>query len=143
MSTNLKEILSVSGESGLFEYVSQAKAGVIAESIITKKRTAFGMNAKVTSLTDISIYTDDKEVPLKDLFLKMKEKLADEKAPDAKSDSKVLVKFFEEVLPDYDRNKFYVSHMKKVVTWYNILKEYASLDFTEDEAKEEETKEEK
>lgn len=136
MSTNLKEILSVSGESGLFEYVSQAKAGVIAESIVTKKRTVFGMNAKVTSLADISIYTDDKEIPLKDLFLKMKEKLGEDKAPDAKADPKGIVKFFEEVLPAYDRDKFYVSHMKKVLTWYNLLKEFASLDFEEETAQE-------
>lgn len=141
MSTNLKEILSVSGESGLFEYVSQAKAGVIAESLASKKRTVFGMSAKVTSLADISIYTDDKELPLKEVFLKMKEKLAEEKAPDAKSDSKVLVKFFEEVIPNYDHDKFYVSHMKKVVTWYNLLKEFASLDFSEEEAAEEKKEE--
>lgn len=133
MKTDLQKILSISGESGLFEFVSQAKSGIIAESIITKKRSMFGIQAKVTSLSDISIYTDDQEVPLKEVFEKMKESLGEENAPDPKSDPKLLISFFEKVLPNYDKEKFYVSHMKKVVQWYNLLKEYASLEFTQPE----------
>lgn len=139
MATDLQRILSVSGEQGLFEYVSQAKSGVVAEALATKKRTVFGMTAKVTALSDIAIYTDDEELPLREVFNAMKAKLGEDKAPDPKSDSKVLVKFFEEALPAYDRDRFYVSHMKKVVQWYNILKEYASLDFVAPEAEEDES----
>lgn len=145
MKTDLQKVLSVSGEQGLFSYVSQGRSGIIAESFLTKKRVPFGMNAKVTSLSDISIYTDDEEMPLRSVFEAMKTKLGDENAPDPKSDTKVLVKFFEEVLPKYDRDRFYTSHMKKVVQWYNLLKQYASLDFTdpEEEKKEEEAPAEK
>jgi hypothetical protein len=121
--------------------VSQAKSGVVAEALATKKRTVFGMTAKVTALSDIAIYTDEEELPLREVFLKMKETLGEEKAPDAKSDSKVLVSFFEKALPTYDRDRFYVSHMKKVVQWYNILKEYASLDFVSPEEEENESAE--
>ena len=137
MATDLQRILSVSGEQGLFEYVSQAKSGVVAEALATKKRTVFGMTAKVTALSDIAIYTDEEELPLREVFLKMKDTLGEDKAPDAKSDSKVLVSFFEKALPTYDRDRFYVSHMKKVVQWYNILKEHASLDFVAPETEEE------
>lgn len=137
MATDLQRILSVSGEQGLFEYVSQAKSGVVAEALATKKRTVFGMTAKVTALSDIAIYTDEEELPLREVFLKMKETLGEDKAPGAKSDSKVLVSFFEKALPTYDRDRFYVSHMKKVVQWYNILKEHASLDFVAPETEEE------
>lgn len=141
MKTDLQKILSVSGEPGLFLFLSQAKNGVIAESLATKKRTSFGMNAKITSLSDISIYTDSEEISLKDVLLKMKEKLGEEAAPTPKSDEKIIVALFEEVLPEYDRDRFYISHMKKVVGWYNILKESASLDFVEEEeAKEDEAK---
>lgn len=129
MATDLQKILSVSGEQGLFMYLSQAKSGVVAEALATKKRTVFGMTAKVTALSDIAIYTDEEELPLREVFNAMKAKLGEDKAPDAKSDSKVLVKFFEEAIPNYDRDRFYVSHMKKVVEWYNCLKNYASLDF--------------
>lgn len=142
MKTDLKKILSVSGEQGLFLYVSQGKSGIIAESLITKKRMPFGIQAKVTSLSDISIYTDDEEMPLRDVLLKMKETLGEADAPAPKSDAKVLVKFFEEVIPDYDRDKFYTSHMKKVVQWYNVLKQYASLDFIDPEEEGEQQQEE-
>ena len=143
MKTDLQKILSVSGEPGLFQFLSQAKNGVIAESLTTKKRTVFGSNAKVTSLSDISIYTDNEEVSLKELLKKMCEKLGDESAPGPKSDDKVLVSFFSEVLPEYDRDRFYLSHMKKVVGWYNLLKDNASLDFTEEEEKDNKEESEK
>ena len=129
MKTNLQKILSVSGQSGLFLYISQASGGVIVESLVTKKRGIFGMNTRLTSLSDISIYTTEEEVPLHKILLKMHENLLENAAPDSKSNPEILKKFFAEVLPDYDRDKFYLSHMKKVVDWYNLLKEYASLDF--------------
>jgi len=129
MKTNLQKIVSISGQPGLFLYISQASAGVIVESLSTKKRGIFGMSARLTSLSDISVYTTDEEVPLHKILVKMHEVLKDNVAPEAKSNPDVLRKFFEEVLPEYDRDRFYVSHMKKVVDWYNTLKEFASLDF--------------
>ena len=71
----------------------------------------------------------------------MKAHLGEESAPDAKADQKVLVNFFAEVVPGYDSERFYPSHMKKVVQWYNILKEYASLDFVDEEEVNEEAQE--
>ncbi len=131
--TDLRKILSVSGEHGLFLYVAQAKAGLIAESLETKRRTTFGAHARVSSLSDISIYTETDEMPLKEVFTKMKEHLADAAAPSSKSASKDIEKFFGEVVPDYDADRFYVSHMKKVLDWYNCLKDFASLDFVNED----------
>lgn len=133
MKTDLSKILTISGQSGLFNYISQARNGVIVESLSDKKRSCFGMNSKVTTLEDISIYTDEGEVKLKSVFQKMKDVLGEDNAPVAKSSDKELQEFFSKALPDYDRDKFHVSHMKKVVTWYNILKEFASLDFESEE----------
>ncbi|MFA6334081.1 MAG: DUF5606 domain-containing protein [Bacteroidales bacterium] len=142
MKTNLQKILSISGQPGLFLYISQANAGVIVESLSTKKRGIFGMSARLTSLSDISVYTTEEEVPLHKILSKMHELLQDNAAPDPKSNPEVLKKFFADVLPDYDRDKFYVSHMKKVIEWYNALAEYASLDFElPEESKDETTKE--
>ena len=129
MKTDLSKILAVSGQSGLFLYVSQARSGAIVESLADKKRSTVGMTSKITSLADISIYTDDEEVKLQQVFLNMKEVLSDADAPSAKSDPQELKALFEKALPSYDRDRFYVSHMKKVVEWYNALKRYASLDF--------------
>ena len=131
MKTDLQQILSITGEPGLFRYVSQARNGMIAESLVTGRRSVFGPHAKVSSLSDISIYTEDGETPLKEVLLKMKEALGEDSAPGAKSDAKILKEFFSKVLPGYDGDRFYPSHMKKVVSWYNVLRQYASLDFEE------------
>ena len=131
MKTDLSKILTISGQSGLFLYISQARSGAIVEALSDKKRSSVGMNSKITSLADSTIYTEDEEVKLQQVFLNMKEVLGDADAPSAKSDPAQLKALFEKALPDYDRDRFYVSHMKKVVEWYNCLKKYASLDFEE------------
>ncbi len=134
MKTDLTKILAISGQSGLFLYISQARSGAIVEALADKKRSSFGMSSKITSLADISIYTDEEEVKLQQVFLNMKEVLGEDDAPSAKSSPEELKAFFGKALPTYDRDRFYVSHMKKVVEWYNSLKKYASLDFEELEA---------
>ena len=131
--TDLKKILSVSGEHGLFLYLAQAKAGFIAENLETKKRITFGAKARVSSLSDIAIYTDTEELPLKEVFRKMAAKLNGEKAMSQKSNPRDIEKFFGEVVPDYDADRFYVSHMKKILEWYNCLCDFASLDFVDEE----------
>lgn len=134
MKTDLSKILAVSGQSGLYLYVSQARNGAIVEALADKKRTTVGMTSKLTSLADISIYTDDEEVKLQQVFLNMKDVLGEADAPSPKAKPEELKALFEKALPTYDRDRFYVSHMKKVVDWYNNLKKYASLDFVNPEA---------
>ena len=141
MKTDLSKILAISGQSGLYLYISQARNGAIVEALSDKKRTSVGMTSKITSLADISIYTDDEEVKLQDVFLSMKEVLGEADAPSSKSSADELKALFEKALPAYDRDRFYVSHMKKVVDWYNNLKKYASLDFVNLEEESEESAE--
>jgi hypothetical protein len=129
MKTELRRVLSISGQPGLYLYVSQAHQGAIVEALATKKRTCCPMSARMTSMSDIAIYTDEEEIKLQEVFEKMHAHLGENDAPSAKSNPEVLKALFEEVLPTYDRDRFYVSHMKKVVEWYNILKNNASLDF--------------
>ena len=141
MKTDLTRILAISGQSGLFLYISQARNGAIVEALADKKRTSVGVTSKITSLADISIYTDDEEVKLQDVFVSMKEVLGDADAPSSKAAPEELKALFEKALPAYDRDRFYVSHMKKVVDWYNNLKKYASLDFVNPEEETEEAAE--
>ncbi len=141
--TDLKKILSVSGEHGLFEYVAQGRGGIIAQSMATKQRQLLGASAKVSSLADISIYTDETDVPLRDVLTSMAAKLSQGPAPDPKGDPKAIKAFFAEVLPNYDENRFYVSHMKKVLAWYEELRNFASLEFVADEEEEAPAAEEK
>ncbi len=84
--TDLKKILSVSGQRGLFLYLSQARNGVIVESLETKQRTTFGESAKVSSLADISVYTTSEDVSLKVIFTDMAKKLNNGPAMSSKSD---------------------------------------------------------
>lgn len=137
--TDLKKILSVSGEHGLFEYVAQGRGGIIAESLLTHQRQMLGASAKVSALADISIYTDEADLPLRDVLKAMAAKLGQGPAMSPKSDPKAIRAFFAEIVPDYDADRFYVSHMKKILDWYEVLRNHASLEFVEEE---EETKEE-
>lgn len=133
MKTNLQKILSVSGQAGLFLFINQANSGVIVESLSSKKRSLFGMQSRMTSLSDISIFTTEEELPLKKVLEAMRDYLSSKEAPSAKADPEVLKEFFDKVIPNYNRDRFYVSHMKKVVEWYNQLRSFASLDFEEKE----------
>ena len=141
MKTDLSKILAISGQSGLYLYVSQARNGAIVEALADKKRSSVSLTSKITSLADISIYTDEEEVKLQQVLLNMKEVLGDADAPSSKSNPEELKALFEKALPTYDRDRFYVSHMKKVVDWYNNLKKYASLDFVNPEEETEESAE--
>ncbi|MCQ2155005.1 MAG: DUF5606 domain-containing protein [Bacteroidales bacterium] len=134
--TDLSKILAVSGYPGLYRFVAQSRTGAIAESLADGHRVNFPANGKITTLEDISIYTDDAEVKLREVFEKMKKALATASAPGAKAPENEIRALFEKALPDYDRDRFYLSHMKKVVTWYNELKEKASLDFVDPEKEE-------
>ena len=133
MKTDLAKILSVRGQRGLFSYIAQSRSGAIAESLRDHKRTNFAANSGITTLADISIFTLEGEVKLKEVFLKIQEVLGDADAPSSKSSPDEIKALFDKALPDYDADRFYVSHMKKVVDWYNELKNFASLDFTEEE----------
>ncbi|MBR5661165.1 MAG: DUF5606 domain-containing protein [Bacteroidales bacterium] len=129
MKTDLTKILSIAGQRGLFLYLAQARGGAIVESLSDKKRTVASASNRITTLADISIYTTEGEVKLQEVLLKMKDVLGDAPAPSSKADPAELKALFEKALPDYDEGRFYVSHMRKVVEWYNELKNYASFDF--------------
>lgn len=133
MKTDLAKILSVRGQRGLFSYIAQSRSGAIAESLRDHRRTNFTANSGITTLADISIYTLEGEVKLKEVFGKLQAVLGDADAPTSKASPDEIKALFEKALPDYDGDRFYVSHMKKVVDWYNELKNFASLDFVEEE----------
>lgn len=145
MKTDLARILSVSGQHGLFNYIAQARNGAIVEVLSDKRRTCFDMKSRITTLADISIYTSEGEMKLQEVFQKLHEALGEADAPTSKASADELKALFLKAIPNYDGDRFYVSHMKKVVDWYNELKNFASLDFeegNEGEAASEEAKEE-
>lgn len=96
----------------------------------SKKRMPVHNSDKVVMLDDIAIYTDTEELPLRDVFAKIHEKENGVLPFDLKmSTPEELVEYFESVLPDYDRERVYLTHIKKMFQWYNILVSNGITDF--------------
>ena len=133
MKTDLSKILSITGQSGLYRYIAHSRGGVIAENLTTGKRTCFSLSSRITTLADMSIYTREGELRLSEVFKKIETALEGAQAPSSKADAEQVKAVFEKAVPDYDGERFYLSHMKKVVDWYNLLLKYASLDFVTEE----------
>ena len=136
----LSNILAISGKTGLFKLVSSTTRIIIVESLIDGKRTQVRPDAKVISLKDIAIYTDEKEVPLQEVLKAMKEQNKGEKTISHKEDESRIREVFAAALPDYDKDRVYLSDMRKVIQWYNQLQENNLLDF-KDEKEAEDSKE--
>jgi hypothetical protein len=140
----LKEILAVTGKPGLYVKIGGTKNGIIVESLIDKKRIPVYTSDKMMTLADISMFTTGEDVSLKDVFKKIFEKENGAKSIDHKSDDKKLKEYFEQVMPEYDKDRVYVSDIRKVFNWYNMLVANNLLDLSDEpeEATEEEVKKE-
>jgi hypothetical protein len=131
----LKDILSISGEPGLFRFIAQGKNSLIVEHLETKKRSSAFGSSKVSSLEDIAIFTHKEDIPLGKVFDLIYEKENGGSAIDGKVDGSKLKTWFEGILPDYDKDKVYTSDIKKIALWYNILQKLDLLVKEEAESK--------
>ncbi len=138
---DLSKILTIAGKSGLFKVISQTSNGVIVESLTDGKKMPVFASHRSSSLEDISLFTLTEDKPLKEVLWEIYKKEDGKPAIDPKSDPAKLKSYFEEVVPDYDKDRVYTSHMKKVLTWYHILLENDLI--TEPETKEQEESKEK
>jgi hypothetical protein len=129
----LKDIISISGKGGLFKYIAQARNGIVVESIEDKKRHVAPTTARVSSLEDIAIFTEDEELPLADIFYMIHERTEGKETLSHKSPTAELKSFFEELVPDYDQERVYLSDIKKVFQWYNQLHSHDLLEVVEKE----------
>lgn len=139
---DLSKILSISGKPGLFTLISQAKSGALIESLLDGKRQTAFANAKISSLQDISIFTIDEDIPLVKVFQEIYKKEDGKDCIDPKSDSKKLIAYMKEIVPNFDSERVYVSDMKKLFTWYNLLNSKGLIDLKEEIEAETETQSE-
>ncbi|MBO4566801.1 MAG: DUF5606 domain-containing protein [Bacteroidales bacterium] len=139
MKTDLAKIMSVSGQHGLYRYLAQSRTGVIAEALADGKRVAFDAHSRISTLSDIAIYTSEGEMKLQDVLVAMKD--SGIAVPSAKAPQAEVVGFFGKAIPNYDADRFYYSHMKKVLDWYAEIDKFASFDFVTDEDREKESEE--
>ena len=134
----LKEIANVSGKSGLYRILKPSRSGVIVESLDGKKeKTMIGASARVSVLKDVSIFVDGEQdsVPLSEVFMKIKSIHGDKVAISLKDSSdKDLIEFLDKILPEFDRERVYVSDIKKIISWYNTIVENYPDSFVKEEA---------
>jgi len=117
----LEKIISISGKPGLFKLISQLKNGFIIEDVVTKKKVSIGNTSQVSLLDNIAMFTFDKEVPLFEVFENVAKNSDYKETISHKSTDAELRAFMKESLPDYDTERVYVSDIKKLAQWYNIL----------------------
>jgi len=140
---DLKDIMAISGKPGLYKFVAQGRNGIIVEHIETGKRTSAFTTERINSLEEITVFTEEKDKPLKDIFKAIYEKEEGKESISPKSDNETLKAYFGEVMPDYDRERVYVSDIKKILQWYNILQKAGMLSFEEETEESEETEDTK
>jgi len=126
----LKDIVSISGKGELYKIVVQSGKGIIVESFEDQKRMMVDQHYQVSALSDIAVFTETEEKPIQDVFQNIYE--VENGQPTKithKSSGDELKNYFEKVLPNYDQDRVYVSDIKKVVKWYNILQKNNVLKF--------------
>jgi len=128
---DLKDILAISGQPGLYKFVAQSSRGVIVEALADGKRQNIPPTARVSSMGEIAIYTDTEEKPLEKILQDMFRTLDGKEAISHKASNDELSAFFGKMVPDYDQERVHVSDMKKVVSWYNILLAKGLIDLEE------------
>ena len=126
----LDKVLSISGKPGLYELKAQTRGGFVAESMLDGKKISVNMRHNVSLLSEIAIYTYSEEVPLREVFQKIYEKENGGEAISHKESKAKLEEYFKEVLPDYDEDRVYISDIKKILQWYNLLVSKGITDFS-------------
>ena len=130
----LKDILSISGKPGLYKLISKATNIFVAESLIDQKRIPVYSRDKVSSLGDITMYTNDGDVRLAQILQSIKKKENGETISFSSTiNPEELRTYFSQVLPEFDRGRVYPSDIKKVMNWYNLLVTSGLTEFEEDE----------
>ena len=125
----LKDILAISSQPGLYKYVAQSMRGVIVESLIDGKRMNASATSRVSALTEISMFTEGEDIPLADVFTNIWNYTEGKQAVSHKESAAKIQEEFAKVLPEYDRERVHVSDMKKCFAWYNILVEAGFTEF--------------
>lgn len=122
---NFKDLATVAGKPGLYKILKPSRTGVILESLDEKKiKLVAGMAQRVSILGDISIYTLTEEgaEPLESVMKKMEVEFKGDLGLEANPGELELRSFMKQVLPAVDENRVYTSDIKKLVSWYKIIR---------------------
>ena len=117
----LKDILAISGQPGLYKFVAQSMRGIIVESLLDGKRMNASATSRVSALTEISMFTEGEDIALADVFTNIWNYTGGKEAISHKEADNAIREEFAKVLPEYDRERVHLSDMKKCFAWYNTL----------------------
>ena len=126
----LKDILAISGQPGLYRYIAQSRNGFIVESLLDGKRSNATASSKGSALSEISMYTEGEDIPLAEVFTKMFAYTEGKQGPSHKESNDTLKEFFGAVITDYDRERVHVSDIKKAIACFTLLVAAGMTEFT-------------
>ena len=139
---DLSNILSITGKGSLYKLISRAPNSFIVEGLEDGHRFPAFSHDGVATLDNIAIFTEDEEVSLQSVFQSIFKKENGQKIVVPK-DNNALKTYFGEVLPNYDRDRVYMTHVRKLIQWYNILVHEGITDFKPSDESEVEEESEK
>lgn len=133
---NLSKLVAVSGMPGISRMVANKPNGLIVEDLKDGKRQFVSVrSATFTPLESIFIYVNNQEeesIPLKNVFRVMLENIEITPVPAIKAADKDFKTYLATVLPNYDRDRVYVSDMKKLIKWFTFLNDMEMLSLEEE-----------
>lgn len=132
---NLEGIINVTGKAGLYKVVSQGKNTVIVESFTDGKKTPLYSHNQANMLEEIGVYTYDDTKPLSEVFDDIAKKEDCKQAISHKSSTNELNTYFREILTDFDEERVYISDIKKVIQWYNVLQKAGLIELPKEKKK--------
>lgn len=125
----LDKMIAVSGESQLMKLVATKNNGLVLLNPVTGKTKFYSVRLhQFTPLDTVGIYTPTDTIDIKEIFARMKSRINDLPPPAAKSDNKVLMEYFSQIMPEYDRDRVYPSDVKKIIRWFGYLNESGYLE---------------
>ncbi len=129
---NLTGIIAIAGKPGLYKVISRSKSGLVVESLADKKKMPALATHKISALEDISIYTYTEDVRLNEVMDKIYAFTKGGACIDPKSDGSALFSYFEQILPDFDKDRVYPSDLKKLFSWYTLVLNAGIFDIKEE-----------
>ena len=135
---NLKDLIAVSGISGIFKIAGNRNNGLIIEDLDTGKRKfAPSRKHQFTPLESIAIYTEDDSTELAKVFQNMLDQLEDNPPVNPNSKPAELREYFADIIPDFDRDRVSTGDIKKVIKWFNFLNQRDVFSWPEESAEQE------
>ena len=139
----ITDILAIAGKPGLYKVLASGSASIVVESMMDQKRSSVPGTARASNLADITMYTQEDDVPLREILNRIHESQKGEAGPSHKESAQAIRDFVDGIVPELDHDRVYQSDLKKLVQWYNLLTAQSAFPLEEAEPAEKEEAEKK